>query len=138
MREDIRFLSVENIVAIHADTIAHEGGSPGVRDWGLLESAVAMPQSTFAGAYLHSGLAEMAAAYLFHICQNHAFVDGNKRTAAFAAVLFLALNGITDAQLPPEEELERLTLALAAGELHKSEVIVWFQQWHLEIAKGAL
>jgi death-on-curing protein len=133
MRErPVRFLSVENVLAIHADTIAEEGGSAGVRDRGLLESAVAMPQATFEGVSLHSGLAAMAAAYLFHLCQNHAFVDGNKRAAAFSTVLFLALNGVPDDALPPETELERRTLAVARGEMTKTEVTLWLQSLSIE------
>jgi len=128
MRErSIRFLSVENVLAIHADTIAEEGGRAGIREIGLLESAVAMPQATYEGAYLHSGLAAMAAAYLFHLCQNHAFVDGNKRAAAFSTVLFLALNGIPDDALPPEAELEHRTLAVARGEMSKTDITLWLE-----------
>ena len=123
----VRFLSVKNVLSIHADTIAEEGGSAGLRDPGLLESAVAMPQATFEGAYLHSGLAAMAAAYLFHLCRNHAFIDGNKRAAAFSTVIFLALNGVLDDALPPEPELERRTLAVARGEMSKTEITVWLQ-----------
>ena len=123
----IRFLSVENVLRIHEDTIAHEGGSPGIRDLGLLESAAAMAQAMFGGEFLHDGLAGMAAAYLYHICQNHAFVDGNKRTAAFAAVLFLNLNGVAEEQLPTETELERVTLATASGALGKVEVTAWLR-----------
>ena len=74
---------------------------------------------------MHSGLPEMAAAYLYHICQNHAFTDGNKRTAAFAMVLFLALNGVGDEELPPEDELETLTWRVARGEIGKSEIADW-------------
>ena len=125
--QTIRFLSLENGLRIHDDTIAREGGSPGVRDWGLLESAVEMPRAMFAGEYLHRGLAAMAAAVLFHLCQNHAFVDGNKRTAAFAAVLFLAFNGVTDEALPPEDDLERVTMAVASGEMSKGVLIEWFR-----------
>jgi death-on-curing protein len=128
----VRFLSVENILVIHADTIAEEGGSAGLRDIGLLESAVAMPQATFEGAFLHRGLAAMAAAYLFHICQNHAFVDGNKRAAAFSTVLFLAFNGIPDDALPPETELEHMTLAVACGEMTKTDVNLWLQSLSME------
>lgn len=128
----IRFLSVANVLAIHANTIAEEGGSPGLRDPGLLESAIAMPQATFEGAYLHSDLAAMAAAYLFHLCQNHAFVDGNKRAGAFSSVLFLALNGVPDDLLPPETELEQVTLQIACGETTKTETILWFQRFSLE------
>jgi death-on-curing protein len=128
MREGpVRFLSVENVLAIHANTIAEEGGSAGVRDIGLLESAVAMPQATFEGVSLHPGLVAMAAAYLFHLCQNHAFVDGNKRAAAFSTVLFLALNGIPDDALPPESDLEQVTLSVARGEMTKTDLTFWLQ-----------
>ena len=123
----IRFLSVENILVLHADTIAEEGGDAGLRAIGLLESAVAMPQATFEGAYLHRGLAAMAAASLFHICQNDAFVDGNKRAAAFSTVLFLAFNGVPDDALPPETEWEHMTLAVACGEMTKTDVTLWLQ-----------
>jgi death-on-curing protein len=128
----VRFLSIANVLAIHADTIAEEGGSAGVRDIGLLESAVAMPQATYEGAYLHPGVAAMAAAYLFHLCQNHAFLDGNKRTAAFSTVLFLALNGIPDDVLPPESELEHRTLAVARGDMSKTDITLWLQSLSLE------
>lgn len=123
----IRFLSLNNVLKIHANTIMEEGGSPGIRDVGLLEFAVAMPQSTYAGEYLHDGLPEMAAAYLFHLCQNHAFIDGNKRPAAFATVLFLALNGVADEALPPETDLEQVTLAVASSTMTKREVINWLR-----------
>ena len=89
----IRFLSVEDVLAFHADTIAHEGGASGLRDPALLDSAVAMPQATFGGDFLHSGVPEMAAAYLFHLCQAHAFIDGNKRTAILSCHAFLDING---------------------------------------------
>ncbi len=128
----VRFLSVANVLAIHADTIVEEGGSAGVRDIGLLESAVAMPQATYEGDYLHPGIAAMAAAYLFHLCQNHAFVDGNKRTAAFSTVLFLALNGIPDDALPPESDLEHRTLAVARGDMSKTDITLWLQSLSLE------
>lgn len=133
MRErPVRFLSVGNVLSIHADTIAQEGGSAGVRDIGLLESAVAMPQATFEGVYLHPGLAGKAAAYLFHLCRNHAFVDGNKRAAAFSTVLFLALNGMPDDALPLESELEHVTLAVARGEMAKADITLWLQSLSME------
>ena len=124
---NVRFLSVENILSIHVDTLEQEGGLQGIRDVGLLESAAAMPRSTFGGAYLHTDLAAMAAAYLYHICQNHAFVDGNKRTAAFSCVLFLYLNGIAQENLPQESDLEEVTLKIASGSMTKGEVIEWLQ-----------
>jgi death-on-curing protein len=82
-----------------------------------------MPQQRFGGEYLHPGLAEMAAAYLFHIAQNHAFHDGNKRTAALAALIFLDVNGASS--LPPPDEIERMTLAVAAGEATKDRLTEW-------------
>ena len=100
----VRFLSLNNVIRIHDDTLEVEGGTRGIRDLGLLASAVDMPQASFSGQYLHDDRAAMAAAYLYHISQNHALVDGNKRTAAFAAILFLALNGVPDVLLPDEAE----------------------------------
>jgi death-on-curing protein len=121
-RDSVRFLSVENVLSVHDDTFEHEGGLPGIRDVGLLESAVAMPQSMFGGAYLHDGLAAMAAAYLYHICQNHAFLDGNKRTASFCSVLFLRLNGIDAEALPALSNLEAVTLNLASGQIKSANI----------------
>src|SRR4030065_1215425 len=91
----ITFLTLVEVVEIHSDQIQHYGGSEGIRDMNLLSSAVAMPYASFSGMFLHSDLHEMAAAYAFHICQNHPFVDGNKRTALASALLFLALNGFS-------------------------------------------
>ncbi len=110
---------------IHEDTILHEGGLAGVRDIDLLVSAVMMPQQQFGGAYLHGGLAAMAAAYLYHICQNHSFHDGNKRTAALSALLFLDANGVTS--LPESDELERVTLSVAASETNKDQLTEWMR-----------
>ncbi|MEE8367115.1 MAG: type II toxin-antitoxin system death-on-curing family toxin [Thermoanaerobaculia bacterium] len=119
----VRFLSVDDVLAIHENTIAREGGLGGLRDAGLLESAVLMPQQQFGGEYLHPDLPAMAAAYLFHIAQNHAFHDGNKRTAALATLVFLSLNDVES--LPTPEALERTTLAVAASEVGKSELTEW-------------
>ena len=88
------FLTLGEILEIHQDQINRYGGASGIRDIGLLQSAIAMPSASFGGQFLHSDLFEMAAAYLFHISQNHPFVDGNKRTGAVAAIVFLALNDI--------------------------------------------
>jgi death on curing protein len=118
----VRFLSLQNVLHIHDDTLDHEGGALGLRDEGLLASAVDMPQSSFGGQYLHGDLAEMAAAYLYHLCQNHAFVDGNKRTAAFSTILFLSLNGIPDDELPDQAEWENVTIKVATGGWSKSDI----------------
>ncbi len=122
----IRFLSVDDVLAIQENTIAHEGGLAGVRDPGLLESAVLMPQQQFGGEYLHDGLPAMAAAYLFHIAQNHAFHDGNKRAAALAALIFLEANGVES--LPPPDALEEMTLNVAASRSGKEELTAWMRQ----------
>jgi len=120
---NIRFLGLEEVLALHADQIERYGGSAGVRDLGLLESAVAAPESSFGGGYLHGSLPEMAAAYLFHLAQNHAFVDGNKRVAAAAMIMFVYLN---DHDLEcDEDELVDLTLGVATGTTTKAEVAVF-------------
>lgn len=118
------FLSVENVVAIHHRVIEEFGGDPGLRDRGLLESAVAMPQSTFGGSFLHTGLGEQAAAYHYHLCSNHPFVDGNKRVALASAEVVLLINGM--ALSASDDELEILTTGVASGELSKAEVVEFF------------
>ncbi len=122
----MRFLSVDDVLAIHENTIRQEGGLPGLRDPGLLESAVLMPQQQFGGEYLHPGVAAMAAAYLFHISQNHPFYDGNKRAGVLAALLFLDANGVRD--LPDPEELEAITLQVAAGTCGKAVLTEWLRR----------
>ena len=89
-----RFLSIENVLQAHDFSIERTGGSPGVRDLGLLQSALMMPQQQFSGYFLHEGFAGKAAAYLYHIAANHPFIDGNKRTATLAALAFLDINGV--------------------------------------------
>lgn len=114
------FLTVPLLLQLHEDQIARYGGSLGVREMGLLQSAVAMPQAGFGGQYLHTDLHEMAAAYLFHIVKNHPFIDGNKRAGAMAAYVFLVLNGIE--LEAPEEAFGDLVLAVAEGKRSKSAV----------------
>jgi death-on-curing protein len=91
----ILFLSIGEVVEIHKDQVERFGGHPGIRDNGLLCSAVAVPEATFSGKYLNTDLFEMAAAYIFYICQDHPFIDGNKRTALATGLVFLELNGVT-------------------------------------------
>lgn len=91
---DITFLDLEDVLMIHADQIYRYGGNGALRDKGLLESAIMMPQTSFAGEFAHSDLYEMAAAYLYHVVMNHPFVDGNKRTGVVCALAFLELNAI--------------------------------------------
>ncbi|MGA2770780.1 MAG: type II toxin-antitoxin system death-on-curing family toxin [Bryobacteraceae bacterium] len=86
------FLTLDEVLEIHEQQILRYGGSAGLRDAAGLESAVATPQATFGGEVLHTSIPAMAAAYLFHLCQNHPFVDGNKRVGANAAIAFLLMN----------------------------------------------
>lgn len=122
----LRFLTLGEVVEIHADQIERYGGSPGIRDLGLLQSAIAMPQASFGSQYLHVDLFEMAAAYLFHIVRNHPFVDGNKRTGAMAAFAFLKLNGYT--LHAKDKEFENLILAVAQGKSTKAAVTDFFRK----------
>lgn len=115
----IAFLTLAEVVEIHSDQIQHYGGSEGIRGMNLLSSAVAMPCASFSGRFLHSDLYEMAAAYAFHLCQNHPFVDGNKRTALTSALVFLELNGITVSD--PEGRLYDVMLSLSSGDMGKEE-----------------
>jgi death-on-curing protein len=120
------FLALDEIVAIHRDQIERYGGSPGVRDWGLLQSALAMPAATYGGHFLHVDLCEMAAAYLFHIVRNHPFVDGNKRVGAVAAYVFLMLN---DTRLTADNDAYAdLVLSVACGNTSKSAVAEFFRK----------
>ena len=114
------FLTLDEVIEIHREMIERFGVSPGIRDMGLLQSAVAMPQASFVGQFLHDDLFEMAAAYLFHIVQNHPFVDGNKRVGAMAAYTFLRLNGVT--LTSPDINLETIILGVAQGKLGKAAV----------------
>src|ERR1043165_917580 len=108
----IRFLSLNKVLRLHKWQIETYGGEAGLRDAGLLDSAIAMPKVTFGGQFLHADIFEMAAAYLFHIVQNHPFVDGNKRTGADAAIVFLNLNKIPMKKLNGEQ-FETLVLDVA-------------------------
>lgn len=124
--KEVVFLSVEDVVIIHASTVEHEGGMGGMRDHSLLDAAVAMPRQQFGGGYLHEDVVAMAAAYLFHIAQNHPFFDGNKRAAVMAAFVFLDRNGI-DLTIAPKD-LEAVTRRVAAGNLTKDELVRWMRK----------
>jgi death on curing protein len=123
------FLTLEEVLAIHADQIARYGGSGGIRDIALLESAIAMPRMTFGEKYLHPTLHEMAAAYLFHLVQNHPFLDGNKRVGLSAALAFLGLNGLWLAASPElEDEVVELVMQIARGEAGKPDAAIFFRR----------
>ena len=119
------FLSMEDVLALHANQVDLYGGEYGVRDSELLDSAVAQPRATFGGNFLHEFPFEMAAAYLYHIVQNHPFFDGNKRTGAVAALVFLDFNGIEiDA---PKGLLYDITMSVATGQAGKPEIAEFFR-----------
>ncbi len=125
MSEVPTFLTVDQVLAVHRRMIEEFGGEPSVRDPGLLESAVMMPAAQFGGQYLHDGIPAMAAACLFHICKNHAFVDGNKRAALASAEMFVLLN---DQRLAAtNHELEDLTLGVAESRISKDEATEFFR-----------
>ena len=111
------FLDVDEVLLIHDEQLAGFGGGAGIRDRGGLESAVAQAQASFGGEFVHTTLYEMSAAYAFHIAQNQPFVDGNKRTALVAALVFLELNGIEI--LDPEGHLYDAMIGFAERRLDK-------------------
>ncbi|MGD0580470.1 MAG: type II toxin-antitoxin system death-on-curing family toxin [Bryobacteraceae bacterium] len=119
------FLTLDEILEIHEQQIERYGGSPGVRDAAGLESAVATPRATFGGESLHASIPAMAAAYLFHLCQNHPFLDGNKRTGANAAITFLLMN--TWEPMFEEPEFVDLVVAVASGGVSKPALIEIFE-----------
>lgn len=123
----IIFLNLGEVLEIHRDQIARYGGSSGLRDLDLLKSAVAMPQATFDGKFLHTDIFEMAAACLFHIVGNHPFLDGNKRVGAVVCLVFLELNGYEFTA--PEKELAEIVFALARGEVTKADIAIFVRKW---------
>ena len=119
------FLSLDEVLEIHEQQIERYGGSTGIRDAAGLESAIATPQATFGGEFLHRTIPAMAAAYLFHLCQDHAFIDGNKRVGANAAIASLLMNDWEPAF--DETELIDHVLAIASGRMAKRELIETFE-----------
>lgn len=119
------FIAKNLVLSIHARQIERFGGTPGVRDEGLLESALAQPQATFGGEYLHPTIAEQAAAYLYHIAMNHPFIDGNKRSAFAVTDTFLRLNGfylnLTD------DRAYDLVMQVAQGSMTKEQLCTEFE-----------
>jgi death-on-curing protein len=121
----VLFLTLDEALAIHAHQIARYGGALGVRDRGLLESALATPAATFASEYLHPSLHEQAAAYLFHLVKNHPFVDGNKRVGLACSLVFLRLNGIR--VRATDDDLVGMVVGVAEGRRSKADVAVFLR-----------
>jgi len=116
------FLTAEDVLTLHERQLDRFGGGAGLRDRGLLESAVAQPQASFGGAFAHEGLFAMAAAYLFHIVSSHPFIDGNKRAGLLSAMTFLHINGVF--MLDDSDALYELTMAVAESRIDKAAVAV--------------
>ena len=120
MSKTLKHLTVESVKAIHREVLAAHGGAAGIRDETLLESAVAAPQATMMGQPLISDPIEIAAAYLFYICRNHPFLDGNKRTALAACLVFLDANELLPGAKLPVAEWEKLMLDVAASKIDRA------------------
>jgi death-on-curing protein len=119
------FLTLDDIIESHQNQIDTYGGSDGIRDIGLLESAIAQPEASFGGQYLHADIFEMAAAYLYHLVMNHPFVDGNKRVGLEAALIFLEINN--ENLKASDQELVDLVLKTTAGQVGKREIAEFFR-----------
>jgi death-on-curing protein len=130
-----RFLSLAEVLEFHEDLIRSFGGKPGIRDLALLESAVAMPQSGSGKEHFHDFPFAMAAAYAYHIAQNHPFIDGNKRTALAAALVFLEINGYPI--LGGEDELEAATRKVASGKMDKDGFAGMLKKTYKRFKSGA-
>ena len=120
------FLTLEEVLAIHENRVRKYGGSSGLRDLGLLQSALGNVEATFGGEFLNETLFEMASAYLYSICRNHPFLDGNKRTALACAMAFLRLNGTRIKST--QSDLYDLVIGVAEGRVSKAAVAVFFEQ----------
>lgn len=120
------FLTIEHVLAIHRRMIDEFGGDGTLRDYGLLEPAVMMSAAQFGGRFLHRGIPAMGTAYLFHLCKNHPFVDGNKRTALASAEVFMVLNGRR--LTAGNEDLEEPTIGVADGRLAKKDAVAFFRR----------
>jgi len=120
------FIPIDVVLIIHADLLQRYGGESGLRDAGLLDSALAQPKMTFGRRYAHKTLFDKAAAYGFHVCKNHPFVDGNKRVAFVLMDIFLQKNGWEISS--PEEEAYSMMMDLASGKLQKSQLSTWLKE----------
>jgi death-on-curing protein len=125
MTQEPEFLTLDDVLDIHARQLEKFGGQEGLRDQGLLESALAQPQAGFGGTPFHADLFEMAAAYAVHVARNHPFFDGNKRTALITALTFLTMNGFT---VPESDSLYDAMLAVAIGQMDKSALAKLFRE----------
>lgn len=120
-----RFLTFDHVLLLHTLQAKEFGGAHGLKDEGLLRSAIAQPQSGFGKVPFHKNLYEMAAAYLFHIVRNHPFIDGNKRTGALVAAVFLEINGLL--LTASNDDFEEVVMNTAKGLLSKAQIAEFFR-----------
>jgi death-on-curing protein len=121
LKKDLLHPTVEAVKAIHREVLQAHGGSAGIRDEGLLDSAVAAPQATMMGQPMFKEPVEIAAAYLFYLCRNHPFIDGNKRTALATCLVFLSENGLLSQEKLDADVWEQLVLDVAASRIDREE-----------------
>lgn len=124
-----KFLTVDQVIEIHDLFLKDHGGLPGIRDRGLLISAVEMPKASMFGEYLHKTIYDKASAYLFHLVQNHPFNDGNKRTGALTTILFLEGNGIKIGF--SDRDYEEFVVRVAQGENSKKDISYFLEYGQL-------
>ena len=122
----VEYLSIGQLLALHAQQLRRYGGGTGVRNRGALESALARPAATFGGEDLYPDIADKAAALMHSLALNHPFVDGNKRVAAFSAIVFAESNGHEFLATP--DDLVKTTLAVAEGKMAVEALAIWFRQ----------
>ena len=125
------FITEEEVYVIHSDQLNRYGGSAGIRDQGLLQSALAQPSASFGGKWLYSDLFEMASAYLFSLVMNHPFVDGNKRVGGMAALAFLEVNGVIIQS--DQDAYADLVIAVAAGKAARDDVVTFLRTHSLPL-----
>ena len=126
MNNSLYFFSIHEVLILYKAQVTLFGGCYGVRDMGLLESALAMPQASFGGNFLHPDIYHMASAYMFHIIKNHPFLDGNKRTGTAVALSFLKVNGVN---LSVETEvLVDVAIKIASSQLSKEDLALFFRE----------
>ena len=128
-----QFIPIDLVLTIHADLLQRYGGQPGLRDRGLLESALAQPRMTAGRKEIHKTVFEKAAAYGYHVCNNHPFIDGNKRVAFVLMDIFLQKNGwnITST----EEEAYTMMISLASGKLTKAQLAAWLKEHTAQLGR---
>lgn len=126
------YLTLEEVLALHEISIKEFGGSQGIRDLGLLESAVMQPQQSFGGADLYESLWDKASALCYSLCKNHPFIDGNKRTAALAMLVFIDLNDLE--VIVPKGAIYEVTMKVAEGSLSREQLAQWIKK-HAKAAK---